>query len=66
MGAYAPVVVDEEAGVVLGAVILQRPPGVTMKRNLLSEYFYTKRGKISGIYAAMYYLDPSVSGAPGW
>jgi hypothetical protein len=59
-------VVDEEAGVVLGEVILHRPPGVATKRNLLNEFFYTKGGKISAIYAAMYYLDPSAPDSPGW
>jgi hypothetical protein len=59
-------VVDEEAGVVLGATLFHRPPGVTMRRNLLSEFFWEKQGKISAIYAAMYYLDPSAPDTPGW
>jgi hypothetical protein len=61
-------VVDEEQGVVVGAVILKRPPGVTMKRNLLTEVFYTRGGggKISAIFAAMYYLDPAAPDTPGW
>jgi hypothetical protein len=58
--------VDEEAGVVLGATLFHRPPGVTTKRNLLTEYFYEQQGKISGIYAAMYYLDPGAPDTPGW
>jgi hypothetical protein len=59
-------VVDEQAGVVLGATLFHRPPGVTLRRNLLSEFFWEKRGKISAIYAAMYYLDPSAPDTPGW
>lgn len=59
-------VVDEEAGVVTGATILHRPPGVTVKRNLLTEFFWIRGGKIAGIWAAMYYLDPAAPDSPGW
>jgi hypothetical protein len=59
-------VVDEEAGVVMGTTLFQRPPGATMKRNLLTEYFFIKGGKISAIYAAMYYLDPGAADSSGW
>jgi hypothetical protein len=59
-------VVDEEAGVVLGSTLFHRPPEATMKRNLLTEYFFIKSGKISAIYAAMYYLDPSAPDTSGW
>lgn len=59
-------VVDEETGVVLGSTIFHRPPGRTIRRNLLSEYFYGNRGQISAIYAAMYYLDPSAPDSSGW
>jgi hypothetical protein len=59
-------VVDEEAGVVMSMTLFHRPPGVTLKRNLLTEYFWEKQGKISAIYAAMYYLDPSAPDSPGW
>ena len=59
-------VVDEEAGVVMGTTIFHRPPGHTMKRNLLTEYFYGQEGKIAAIYAAMYYLDPAAPDNPGW
>jgi hypothetical protein len=59
-------VVDEEAGVVMGTTLFHRPPGVNLKRNLLTEYFFEKQGKISAIYAAMYYLDPSAPDTPGW
>ena len=58
--------IDEKQGVVIGQVILHRPAGSTLKRNLLSELFYIKGGKISAIYAAMYYLDPTAPNSPGW
>lgn len=58
--------VDVESGVVIGATIFHRPPGSTMKRNLLTEYFWEKKGKISAIYAAMYYLDPMAPDTSGW
>lgn len=50
----------------MGATILHRPPGVGTKRNLLTEYFFIRGGKIAGIYAAMYYLDPQAPDSPGW
>jgi hypothetical protein len=59
-------VVDEEAGVVMGSTLFHRPPGSTMKRNLLTEFFYVKSGQIAAIYAAMYYLDHSAPDTPGW
>jgi hypothetical protein len=59
-------VVDEELGVVMGATLFHRPPESTMKRNLLTEFFYQKNGKLSGIYAAMYYLEPSAPDGNGW
>jgi len=59
-------VVDEEAGVVMGATLFHRPPEATLKRNLLTEYFFIKSGKISAIYAAMYYLAPDAPDTPGW
>jgi len=59
-------VVDEEAGVVMGTTIFHRPPGSTIKRNLLTEFFVGRNEKIESIYAAMYYLDPSAPDHPGW
>jgi hypothetical protein len=59
-------VVDEDNGVVVEATIFHRPPTATQKRNLLTEYFWVRGGKISAIYAAMYYLDPSAPDTPGW
>jgi len=58
-------IVDEEAGVVLGLALFQRKPGVSMRRNLLSEWFYIEQGKIRSIYASMYYPDPEAM-APNW
>lgn len=65
-------VIDEQAGVVLGMGILERPPGAKRPdgsiypRNLLSEYFLIDDNRIRGIYAAMHYMTPDVAGAPGW
>jgi hypothetical protein len=59
-------VVDEEAGVVMGSTLFHRPPESALKRNLLTEYFWEKSGRISAIYAAMFYLDPAAPDTPGW
>jgi hypothetical protein len=65
-------VVDEEAGVVLGMAVFNRPPGAKRAngtlwpRNLLTEIFLLDRGRIDAIYAAMHYLEPDVPTAPGW
>ncbi len=58
-------IVDEEAGVVLGLVIFERKPGLPMRRNLLSEWFYIEQGKIRSIYASMFYLEQELL-APNW
>jgi hypothetical protein len=58
-------IVDEEAGAVLGIVLFQRKPGVPMRRNLLSEWFYIEQGKIRTIFASMYYPDQEAM-APNW
>jgi hypothetical protein len=58
-------IVDEDAGVVLALVVFERPPGFPLARNLLSEWFTLDGGKITGIYAAMYFLSPG-SPAPNW
>lgn len=57
--------VDVEQQAVLGLVVFQRFPGVAMRRNLLSEWFYIEDGKIQSIYASMYYPDPDAM-APNW
>jgi len=65
-------VVDEEAGVVLGMVVFNRPlgakrgDGTPFPRNLLTELFVVESGRIRGIYAAMHYLSPENPDAPGW
>jgi hypothetical protein len=61
--------VDEEAGVVMGIGLFLRPPGQTgnfAKRNLLTEFFEVTRGKLSGIYAVMHYLDADAPDSTGW
>lgn len=58
--------VDEEAGVVMGTTLFHRPPGSTLRRNLLTEYFHVRRGRIAAIYAAMYYLPPEAADSSGW
>jgi hypothetical protein len=58
-------IADEEAGVVLGLGLFERKPGTSMRRNLLSEWFYIEQGKIKTIYAAMYYPDQEAM-APNW
>ena len=65
-------IIDEQAGMVLGLGILERPPGAkrpdgsVYPRNLLSEYFLIDGNRIRGIYAAMHYMTPDVADAPGW
>ena len=58
-------IVDEEAGVVLGLALFERKPGVAMRRNLLSEWFFIEQGKIRSIYASMYYPEEEAM-APNW
>lgn len=58
-------IVDEEAGVVLGLGLFERKPGVAMRRNLLSEWFFIEQGKIRSIYASMYYPEQEAM-APNW
>lgn len=65
-------VVDEEAGVVLGMGIFNRPPGAKrpdgtpFPRNLLTEFFVLEDHRIRAIYAAMHYMTPDNPNAPGW
>ena len=64
-------VVDEEAGVVMGTAVFNRPPGA--KRNdgtlwpklLLTEFFPVERGRFTSVHAAMFYLPPEVVDS-GW
>jgi len=50
----------------MGATIFHRPPESTLRRNLLTEYFFERKGKIAAIYAAMFYLAPEAPDSPGW
>jgi hypothetical protein len=65
-------VVDEEAGVVFGAAVFNRPPGAKRQdgsvypRNLLTEVFAVEGEKVRGIWAAMHYMTPDNRNAPGW
>ena len=58
-------VVDEEAGVVLGIAVFVRRPGVTTRRNVLSEWFVIDNSKIRSIYSAMFYPAPEAP-VPNW
>jgi hypothetical protein len=58
-------VVDAEAGVVLGMVVFIRKPGISQRRNVLSEWFVIDRQKIRSIYAAMFYPPPEAP-VPNW
>jgi hypothetical protein len=58
-------IVDEEAGVVLGMVVFMRKPGTTLRRNLLTEWFFIDNNKIRMIYAAMFYPPPDAP-VPNW
>jgi len=65
-------VVDEEAGVVIGMGVFERPAGAARAdgtlwpRNLLTEPFAVENGRIRSIYAAMHYMTPDLPDAPGW
>jgi hypothetical protein len=65
-------VVDEEAGVVFGMAVFNRPHGAKRQdgsvfpRNLLTEVFAIENDKIRGIWAAMHYMTPDVRNAPNW
>ncbi len=64
-------VIDEEAGVVMGTAIFNRPPGAKRAdgtlwpRLLLTEFFPVENGRLTAIHAAMYYLPADVKDA-GW
>lgn len=65
-------VVDEDAGVVFGMAVFNRPPGAKRQdgspfpRNLLTEVFAIENDRIRGIWAAMHYMTPDVRNAPNW
>jgi hypothetical protein len=58
-------IVDEEAGVVLGLGVFLRKPGVAMRRNQFSEWFYIEQGKIRSIYSSMFYPTQEAL-VPNW
>jgi hypothetical protein len=65
-------VVDEEAGVVMGTAIFNRPPGGAKRadgtfwpRLLLTEFFPVEQGRFTAVYAAMFYLPPEAVDS-GW
>ncbi|MCU1337459.1 MAG: hypothetical protein JWO19_3040 [Bryobacterales bacterium] len=58
-------VVDEEAGVVLAIAVFVRRPGITTRRNVLSEWFVIDNSKIRSIYSAMFYPTPEAP-VPNW
>lgn len=58
-------IVDEDAGAVLAIGVFQRKPGVAMRRNLFSEWFFIENGKIRSIYSAMSYPDQELM-VPNW
>jgi len=58
-------IVDEEAGVVLALGVFERKPGVPMRRNFFSEWFYIESGKIRSIYSSMFYPEPELL-VPNW
>ena len=57
--------VDEEAGVVLALGVFERMPGVAMKRNMFSEWFYIDHGKIRSVYSSMFYPEQEAM-VPNW
>jgi hypothetical protein len=58
-------IVDEEAGVVLALGVFERKPGVAMRRNLFSEWFFIDGGKIQSIYSSMSYPEQEQI-VPNW
>lgn len=58
-------IVDEEAGVVLALGVFERKPGVAMRRNMFSEWFYIDHGKIRSVYSSMFYPDQDAI-VPNW
>lgn len=64
-------VVDEEAGMVMGTAIFNRPPGAKRSdgtlwpRLLLTEFFPIEKDRFTAIHAAMFYLPPDAEDS-GW
>jgi hypothetical protein len=64
-------VVDEEAGVIVGTAVFNRPPGARRRdgtlwpRLLLTEFFPVEQGRLTAIHAVMFYLPPEAKDS-GW
>jgi hypothetical protein len=58
--------VDEEAGIVLGAAIWVRYPGVTRKDNMVNEYFQVRNGAFTYIWTCNYELPKGAPVSSGW
>jgi hypothetical protein len=58
--------VDEEAGVILGAAIWVRYPGVTRKDNMVNEYFQIRNGAFTYIWTCNYELPKGAPVSSGW
>jgi hypothetical protein len=58
-------IVDEGAGAVLALGVFLRKPGVAMRRNMFSEWFFIEQGKIRSIYSSMFYPDQEAL-VPNW
>lgn len=65
-------VIDEEAGVIVGTAVFNRPPGGAKRadgtlwpRLLLTEIFPVEKARFTDIYAAMFYL-PAEAVDSGW
>ena len=58
-------IVDEQQQVVMATGVFMRFPNAENRRNGLSEYFYIDDGRISEVYAAMFYPAPNQP-IPNW
>jgi hypothetical protein len=58
--------VDEEAGVVLGAAIWVRYPGVARKDNMVNEYFQVRNGAFTWMWTCNYELPKGSPVTSGW
>jgi len=58
--------VDEEAGVVLGAAIWVRYPGVARKDNMVNEYFQIRNGVFAYVWTCNYELPKGSPVSSGW
>lgn len=58
--------VDEDAGVVLGAAIWVRYPGVARKDNMVNEYFQIRNGAFAYIWTCNYELPKGSPVTSGW